>query len=333
MRVFSIIVPVYNNSTYLTECCLSILNQAEPNWECLLIDDGSTDGSGDICDSWSLKDSRFSVIHTKNKGVSNARNIGINNTHGDFLIFLDSDDCIDKHFLSSCQPHDLVIGDYELFGTANELVSQKWENQHSPSYNFVNGNLRACMGSYVVKRSLIDNNKLRFDTNLSYGEDMNFTLKVLLHTNDVAVLPQRAFMYRQHETSAIHRASLRMYDVYKNYLEIVSLAKTLNVQDTYLFLREYLCGMSLYQVTAFLIRSGISYQKIMQSLYHLPNSQDFLKNTLDSNFCKKNIKNNILLLLNYPFLLFVKIKIEKNIYIIREKLGRIKNIIIKVLKR
>ena len=93
----SVIVPVYNVEKYLEECCDSILNQTYKNLEIILIDDGSDDNSPKICDSYKEKDSRVKVIHQKNSGVSSARNNGIKNSCGDFIIFADSDDKLEKN--------------------------------------------------------------------------------------------------------------------------------------------------------------------------------------------------------------------------------------------
>ena len=90
----SVIVPVYNARRYLETCIASVLSQSYSSLELLLIDDGSTDGSGVICDTWQAKDSRVRVIHTENRGVSSARNTGIETATGDYIAFLDADDAL-----------------------------------------------------------------------------------------------------------------------------------------------------------------------------------------------------------------------------------------------
>ena len=103
----SCIVPVYNVEKYLKKCIESILNQTFIDFEVILIDDGSTDESGKICDDYIKKDSRIRVIHKKNGGLSDARNVGIENARGRYLIFIDSDDYIDKNMLKTL--YDLNI--------------------------------------------------------------------------------------------------------------------------------------------------------------------------------------------------------------------------------
>lgn len=98
--LISVIVPVYNVATYLEDCLNSILNQTFKDWECIVVDDGATDNSSDICDSFALKDNRFKVIHQKNKGLSGARNSGLAIASAQYISFIDSDDWIDPDYLS-----------------------------------------------------------------------------------------------------------------------------------------------------------------------------------------------------------------------------------------
>ena len=98
-KIVSIIVPVYNCEKYLTECLESILHQTYSFWECILIDDGSTDSSAEICDEYSKKDQRFIVVHKKNSGISSTRNYSLKYIRGEYMTFIDSDDCVDMCFL------------------------------------------------------------------------------------------------------------------------------------------------------------------------------------------------------------------------------------------
>lgn len=99
MDLISVIVPVYNVAPYIEDCLKCILNQTYENIEIILVDDGSTDGSGDICDSFSKKDVRIRVCHQKNSGVSVARNTGVSIAKGEYIAFIDSDDCVAPNLL------------------------------------------------------------------------------------------------------------------------------------------------------------------------------------------------------------------------------------------
>ena len=103
--LISIIIPVYNAEKYLRQCLDSVLAQTYTNWECLLVDDGSKDSSGTICDEYASKDSRFKVFHKENGGVSSARNVGIDNMTGEFVSFIDADDLLYPSSLA-----ELIVG-------------------------------------------------------------------------------------------------------------------------------------------------------------------------------------------------------------------------------
>lgn len=100
MPLISVIIPVYNVRDYLERCLQSVVAQDYSNFEVLLIDDGSTDGSGEICEEWSGKDSRFRVFHKENGGLSDARNYGLDRCAGEYVSFVDSDDFVEKTYLS-----------------------------------------------------------------------------------------------------------------------------------------------------------------------------------------------------------------------------------------
>jgi len=128
--MFTIVIPLYNKEKYVSKTIESIKSQAYENFECLIIDDGSEDNSVEVCES--LIDSRFRIIKQSNKGVSAARNLGIQNAVGDYICFLDADDWWDPHFLEVI--HDLIDRnpDFRMFGT---LYGQVCDNKTSP-YKF-----------------------------------------------------------------------------------------------------------------------------------------------------------------------------------------------------
>ena len=97
--MISVIVPVYNAAPYLDQCIESIVKQTYTDWECILINDGSTDKSGEICDKWGKFDSRFRIIHQINQGVSATRNRGIKESKGEYIVFIDSDDWVSPNYL------------------------------------------------------------------------------------------------------------------------------------------------------------------------------------------------------------------------------------------
>ena len=135
--LLSVIVPVYNVETYLNQCISSIINQTYENLEILLIDDGSTDRSGMICDQYAVKDTRIRVVHQENQGLSGARNVGTDLAQGQYVAYVDSDDWLDIHMydelLRILQKHKLDMVRCAAFfsdGEKKEILSPKKEFQN-----------------------------------------------------------------------------------------------------------------------------------------------------------------------------------------------------------
>lgn len=118
----SVIVPVYNAEKYLTQCVESILRQDFTDFELLLINDGSKDKSGLICDEYAQKDQRVKVFHKENSGVSSTRNLGIDKAQGEYIAFIDSDDYVDSNYLSILTnvTADLIVTGYKKLGNGRE---------------------------------------------------------------------------------------------------------------------------------------------------------------------------------------------------------------------
>ena len=219
-RAISIIIPVYNAEKYLKQCIESIIEQFFRNYEIILIDDGSTDSSGNICDSYSKKWEFIRTIHTENKGVSAARNTGIKESVGEYLLFVDSDDYIINGSLERlykvCKDHDLdmVRGKYQVYEEAAAIfkspidykkVSYLDKKMSSADYF----NLAIEENKYEVvpwlglyKRQFIVNNNLWFREN-SRMEDHEFTLKCLIKQPSAMIMQidYMFYVYRKHERS------------------------------------------------------------------------------------------------------------------------------------
>jgi len=150
--LISIIVPVYKVEEYLDECITSIINQTYENIEICLVDDGSPDGCPEKCDQWGLKDSRINVIHKKNGGLSDARNIGIDNANGKLIAFVDSDDYISEEYIETLylaiekSSANLVICNYMRVDNRGEKLS-----------NDVNDNNQYILsGAQVIERRFVE---------------------------------------------------------------------------------------------------------------------------------------------------------------------------------
>ena len=205
--MISIIIPVYNVEQYLQECLDSILSQTYSDFEVILVDDGSPDNSGMICDEYARKNDRIRVIHQKNSGVSAARNKGLDNAKGEWVTFVDSDDWLNSDFLASFQLSDDI--DISVTGLCymrcpERLEIRTWKFEEkiiSLSKDFAdiaNNNLlefgTVCCKAY--KRQIIEAYKIRFDTSFSYHEDHLFFLQYLQHIDKVYLHRAISYNYR-----------------------------------------------------------------------------------------------------------------------------------------
>lgn len=205
MPKISVIVPVYNTEQYLPRCINSILVQTFTDFELLLIDDGSKDGSGKICDEYSAKDSRIRVFHKENGGVSSARNHGLNNAQGEWITFVDSDDWIEENCLESCiaviqkfPSVDIIrygyckeVGKNRVKNTCiqNQLIfSPKEMIKQCHKYSFW-----GFIWNTVYKKRLLGN--LRFNEDLSWLEDHIFTYKYINLCQSMYLLEKSLYHY------------------------------------------------------------------------------------------------------------------------------------------
>ena len=212
----SVIVPVYNTEKYLHRCIDSILAQTFTDFEVLLIDDGSKDGSGKICDEYSAKDSRIRVFHKENGGVSSARNLGLRNAQGEWIIFIDSDDWIsesmlhDMHEKATSEKSDIVYCDLKtVFNEhAKVLHIAKYD---SKKVNMLNNFIKSTFGTVVgmlVKRSMYESNQVRFPIGAKFCEDFYVAVRLMLFSEKIFYIPTAYYCYnRQNEASASYSFS------------------------------------------------------------------------------------------------------------------------------
>ncbi len=217
----SIIVPIYNAEKNLDRCIESILNQTYREFELLLLDDGSRDSSGEICDKYAALDQRIRVIHKENSGVSDTRNQGIAIARGEYLQFLDSDDWITPDATSlfvraavesKC---DMVIADF--YRVIGERVSSKGaidddgvmdrrtyaENMMQNPADFYYG----VLWNKFYKRSIIDKYQLKMDSTVSWCEDFMFNLEYIRHIDTVYVLNVPVYYYVKTKGSLVSQSS------------------------------------------------------------------------------------------------------------------------------
>lgn len=209
----SIVVPVYNSEKYLHRCVNSIITQTFTDFELLLINDGSKDGSGVICDEYAVMDSRVRVFHKENGGVSSARNLGIENAHGEWVAFVDSDDWIEPRMLELMNEKTTMHEVELVYCDMNMVYKNKVERCHSAEYDTNKEHLLqnymstiwTCLVLFLTKRSVFDRYMLKSPTNISYCEDFWLSIRLMYYAKKVSKVPIPLYNYdRTNECSAIH---------------------------------------------------------------------------------------------------------------------------------
>lgn len=209
MPKVSIIVPVYKAEKYLHRCVDSILSQSFINWELILVDDGSPDRSGAICDEYAQKDDRIRVIHKENGGVSSARNVALGRIIGKWLTFVDSDDCLypnalqrwvevaEQNTLDLIQCHfNREYKEGQVEGEATEVLTAA---QYADSENYL-----TCVWGTLFKSSIVKEHSLRFDEKVRLGEDQIFLLSHMQHCKRIQRIGDVLYFYRDNEQSAVN---------------------------------------------------------------------------------------------------------------------------------
>ena len=236
----SIIVPVYNVKPYLTEALDSILNQTYSDIEVIIINDGSTDGSAEICAAYAEQDHRIRLIHQENKGLSSARNAGLDVMTGDIVAFLDSDDAYDPDYLKLmvramiCEQADLVICKYTNHYTNEQMILTGDEkalpqapeggyNRTQALYAYLEGSINPAVWNKIYKRHLWE--QVRFPDGHVY-EDLVTTYKVFDRCKKVYILNSPLYLYRKRPESITsthtwknRRDKLMAYSHFIEYVE------------------------------------------------------------------------------------------------------------------
>lgn len=202
----SIIIPVYNAVAHLRQCLDSILNQKFEDYELLLINDGSTDSSENICNEYVEKDKRVKVFHQKKSGVSAARNKGLENSHGEWITFVDSDDYIREDYFFDIEQN--VNADWILLNVEREINNQlnfflKFDNRSFPINTFIDTYSLypdfPSPWSRFFKSQIINSNDLRFNNELKFGEDAVFNLDYLQYCQIIYTSNSSSYVYRETE--------------------------------------------------------------------------------------------------------------------------------------
>ena len=217
----TIIVPIYNADKYLSMCLDEIMTCPITEMECLLVNDGSTDSSLQICEDFAKKDSRFKIINKSNEGVSIARNIGISHANGKYVMFIDADDYIDSNKWNLIMDAIEMEVDFIAFSYftlyQDGKVKEELFDIKSKTTDDINSIRKVLLGTAALntcwgklfKLSTITTNRIRFRDGLKTGEDAIFVIDYIKVATISLLINESVLYYRQHGESVMHKLDIR----------------------------------------------------------------------------------------------------------------------------
>ena len=251
-ELVSVVVPVYNSASYLTDCLDSVSGQTYRFLDIVVVDDGSTDGSAEVCDEFAARDNRFTVIHQENKGPSEARNVALSHCRGEWICFLDSDDVMLPNMIErlhdiASQGYKLAMCSYSTVYDRSEINGTAPSGAHATVFNeypvdrcldeFVTGwpteNFDTRFKHGVLWNKMYHSSLLKgmsFDVSLNRHVDQPFCMEALIRTDRVAVIQEKLYLYYIRSGSVSHpvmtdlrsdylRSSLQMFEILRSYRE------------------------------------------------------------------------------------------------------------------
>lgn len=268
----SVIVPVYNAEKYLDSCIQSVLKQTYPNWELILIDDGSKDESGAIADRYKQTENRIQVVHQQNAGVSAARNQGLDMATGDYIVFLDADDelttdCLNKLLKNAVENHaDIVAGkcssDRNLTNPSGEITV--WRGEEALKNALMDNPFTYSAWAKLFHRECIGNT--RFVPEIKINEDSYFIFQLLTKKTTFVGIEDEIYVYKENPDSAsravfsdkffdiLRVADLKFKKIQEDFPDLIKLAYNMQLK----------AKMNLLKLLA--LRTNTEYYKLEKTL-------------------------------------------------------------------
>ena len=309
MPEVSIIIPVYNNEQYIEKCIQSVLNQTFENFEVIVINDGSTDKSGEILEKLNREDSRIILIEQKNQGVAVARNRGMNKATGKYITFVDGDDYLKNNYiekmynLAEKEKLDMVIcgltyvdeGGKEL----NKIIPGVYKRLENEEWTF----RISAVCSHLYKRELWEKYDVKFQSG-ERGEDMPVSLFFSAVCPRIATLPECGYYYVQHASSAVHNfKGLEKYSLpYKGLENTLTRVNKIGIQNSPEFYELFV--MRIFATCLFQLAPEARWEKIRELC-------DYISCTVNMYFPAywKNSKAKLNAKVDIPFMQKVAVKV------------------------
>ena len=268
--LITVVIPVYNCEAYLCQCLDSLLSQTYKALEIILVDDGATDTSPDICDMYEAEKLVVKVIHKINGGAAAARKTGLEQASGKYVLFVDADDWVEPNYVerllsdAKAQNADVVLGTFRCYAEGNytdynHLLPAGFYNRQrcekeifpvmlssNPFYSF---GVSPSMCGKLFRTEIAKKNLQALDTGIIFGEDGCFTYSALLDCESIAITDANGYIYRQNSASATHRFNEKLLPdgkKLKAFLENLAKEKNWNVNSQ---IDEYMAYVCNYTVT------------------------------------------------------------------------------------
>lgn len=267
----SVIIPVYQVEEYLKKCVDSVLNQTYKDMEVILVDDGSKDYSGIICDNYEKSDTRVRVIHKKNGGLMSAWMTGVQASSGDYLFFVDSDDWVDEDILEkmissmTIEDVDIVCCNYYIeyengrIADKHTIPSGRYDKEKIKELimpqlisdgAYLSRGIRICRWAKLIKTSLIIDNLKYCNCELTIGEDMNIMVPTILNADSLYIMEDSyMYHYRMNENSIMKKMSPNMWNqVRKLYDTMSNISIEIKEENLLAQIRKDFCDLSVMVV-------------------------------------------------------------------------------------
>ncbi|MBQ9983261.1 MAG: glycosyltransferase [Lachnospiraceae bacterium] len=313
-KMVSIVIPVYNNEKYVTKCIESVCGQTYRNLQIILVDDGSKDSSGKICDQFAENDSRIVVIHQENGGVSNARNSGIAVATGEYLTFVDGDDYIGADYIKDLvecaekRGADMIICGMKKVSVDNQVIEEVIPGQYI-RFEHEEWCFRICtVACHFYQKEMWDRYSVKFWEG-ERGEDIPIALFFAGICENIITMQQAEYYYVQHEASATHNfKGLKSINLpYQALEEAIQKVRTVGLKNDI----EFHVLFVLRVLSTFVqLAKGASKEELVKLA-------DYIKYILDEYYPSyyKNKKNKIFSKLDIP--IFQKIAVRFFVWIYR----------------
>lgn len=345
----SIIVPAYNAEAHIPALVENVRKQTFEDWELILVNDGSSDATGEVCELFVHKDARIHVIDQENQGPSAARNRGIKEAKGDWITFVDADDALLDNFLLSMMTLAKQGKDVDIVHAGYIIVERSGNDVYTYDTTVYEGNVevrnalantrilhRCCPWGKLFRRSIMIENDIRFDTQLRHSEDRLFVYNYLQHTRGIATTSTIGYLYDSTSITSLKNKHLDIDMLYYRQQKLQEAAHQIierfgmNGEECFMF-AKHLFGLLATSIQSLYEDTGNTKLTIsnQQKFYEIFFDESLYSEVKDTNKWKQFAKGNTLLdwAINQQFC-----KLNNHLKTIDRKIA-ISNLIAKIIKR